>query len=289
MEQLTWFHGPDRHAVFLDEAGTARSEAGDPFHGIVGRGMLELLEARGADPQQWLENAPRLFTPEVSDDEAVRLAELRAVAQLSETLSFGDSARCVRRYLERHCVEAAKAQAVEAWNVKEGHTSSVWKVTLLGAGLPLEFALNVGRDRVASAELRASSEQMKALLQSCPEIKMAPLLDIQTLVDDAGREVVVTRNAWVAGANEIHAVAADNPRGRAYILVDRFLTDAALPARIASVYGRRFDEAESRRIDVALDRFSELAAEALLNPPQLNLNNGDLVWDGQSAVVVAVS
>ncbi|MET0102602.1 MAG: hypothetical protein ABW078_12795 [Sedimenticola sp.] len=290
MEQLSWFYGPERHAFSLDEAGTARAGEGDPFHGIVGRGMLELLDARGADPQQWLENAHRLFCTEVGDHDAAGLTELRALAEQSGTLSFGDSACCVQRYLEQHCAEATREHMIEAWNIKEGHDSSVWKITIVGAdGLSLKLVLNVGRDYVASAELRKSSEQMRALQQRHPEIEMAPVLDIQTIVDDADREVVVTRNAWVPGAHEIHAVASDDPRGYDYVLVERFLTDAELPACIVSVFGRRFDETESRCIDAGLERFRELAEETLPNAPRINLNEGDLVWDGRSAVVVAVS
>jgi len=281
MTQLSWFFGPDKLPFVLDEAGVARAEAGDPFHGIVGRGMRQLLEQEGADPQLWVRNAPRLFS-----------SELAALAEQTETLSFGESADCVRLYLEQHCPRAEGVpSSIEAWNVKEGHTSSVWKVSILESDGETreEFALNVARDRTAGAELRASSEQMRAIFQRFPHINMAAVMDIQTVRSRRGLEVVVTRNEWVRRAHEIHAVLGESGRSRRYLLVERFLTDADKPAQIVSVYGRRFDDAECCRIAADIARFAEIASRALPRQPQLNLNDGDLVWDGCGAVVVATS
>jgi hypothetical protein len=290
MVPISWFFGPDREPFVLDDGGAVWAAAGMPFHGIVSRGTRELLQQAGVAPEVWLRNAHRLEAPE-QPGEGAELSRVRAAARLAGALSFGESAACVWRYLEQHCVAAGKAAEVEAWNIKEGHTSSVWGVSLRDAqGSLLKFIVNVARDRSASAELDASSKRLRQIRAGAPTVLLAEVEDIERVrvpLASGPAEVVVTRNEWLSGCQEIHAV--QEQRRSRYLLVERFLTMPDAPAHIVSIYGRRCSDAECRQIDSDIASFREQAAAVLQVPTELEVNDGDLVWNGSRAVVVATS
>jgi outer membrane lipoprotein SlyB len=71
-------------------------------------------------------------------------------------------------------------------------------------------------------------------------------------------------------------------------LVERFLPgEADAPAQIGGFRGRRVTEGEQREIDAAI----EAVCGASIDEQQIELevNDGDVVWDGTRAVVVAIS
>jgi hypothetical protein len=292
MLPIGWFHGPDREP-FAREGERVQAASGTPFHGIASRGMVELLIQRELAANVWSRNAHRLTsdTEEQRVEESEELAGLRAVARESGALSFAESAACVELYLERHCAAARTAERIEVWNIKEGHTSSVWRVACLdAAGDRLEFVVNVARDRSASAELERSSRRLQQLGESMPGLSLARVEDIQCLPGRSGEgtePVVVTRNQWVSDSQEIHAVRR---QGRIrYLLVERFLTAPDAPARITFVYGRRCTDAECQQIESDIAGFLAQAGTLVSPAPVLEVNDGDLVWNGSRAVVVATS
>ena len=288
---IDWFFGPDGHGFVLDSEGQPQSSVATPFHGIVGLGLRDLLFREGVPPDAWVNNAHLIFDEQVERAVTAELAMLRAYADECEALSFGDSAVAVRTYLEERWGDLA-ARA-EAWNVKEGHTSSVWNVMLdEQAEEPREFALNIGRDKAAGAELAATSGRMREIKARCSDIKMAAVLDIRSvrLMRRRGTvDVVVTQNEWVGDSCEIHALGNGGPSSGQYLLVDRFLTSDVVPARILSVYGRRCTDDERTQIERDLARFRHVACAAGVDAPVVDLTHGDAVWDGSGAVVVAVS
>lgn len=262
---VDWSYGPDAEPFALDDCGVPSSATGMPFHGIPGRGMAELMVRDGVPPGVWERHAHRIFAPPELDD---GLLALRTLATECGALSFADSCATVLVYLECQGV----AGSAEVWHLKEGHTSSVWKVTTADE----EFVLNVARDRAASDELRRTSIRMMEL-QGHAGVTMADVIDVGPV---APADVFVARNEWIHDALEVHQER--DPR-RPYLLVERFLTADDAPARIVSIYGRRCTQDEQRRIDEDLARFREVTGASL------DLGHGDVVWNGCEAIVVAIS
>jgi hypothetical protein len=293
--KINWFFGPHKQSFVLDENDEARAQSSVPFHGIVSRGMLALMHERGISPDVWRHHAHLVHLNGHDELCASRreLDLLRSLAAECKALSFGQSAACVQLYLEHHDPSACTSEgAAEVWSIKEGHTSSVWKITLPHpSGDETHFIVNVARDQAANAELEATFGRMQKIGLGCPDIKMAGAYDIQTVHLPHGHDVLdvtVTRNEWLRDAYEIHAMCDAHGRPRQYLLVEQFITAAETPAHIVSILGRRFTAAECRQIENDMARFVERASQVVA-APELNVNEGDLVWNGREAVVVAIS
>lgn len=289
-----FFFGPDMVEFVPSDKGTSKSDTGVPFHGIISRGLLNRMIEKKVGNEVWYQNAHRLdtlvFEKESSDADASMLGKL---ANECRVLSFGQSAFCARLFIENHCKEMNKFDDAdcEIWNIKEGHTSSVWKITILNPQDSREhqFVINVARDYEAGVELETTSEKMKAIAEHCPDINIAKVLDIQKIplnYNEALVEVVVTKNEWIENSYEIHA-AKDKLDGKEqYVLVERFLTKEESPSQITSIYGRRFSTEESIRIRRDIESFLNRASS--FASTSLNINEGDVVWNSQNAVVVAI-
>lgn len=283
-------HGPDRVPLHEGDDGQLTSALGIPFHGIASRALLPWLERLPDGGAVWERTAHLLHHGrERGSDE---LTALRAEAHRRGVLSLTESCRAAQRYLEERIGEAVGDAHVELWNTKEGHTSSVWVVSIRSRdGEAVDrFVLNVARDRVASAELRKSSERLAELARRHPELPLARVLEIAEV--SVGREsgelaVVVTRNELVEDSLEIHPLPPDQGGERRYAIVERFLTAERSPAAVRAVRGRALGEAEAELVDGCIERVRATSAPDLRI--ELDVHEGDLVWNGREAVVVAVS
>ncbi len=295
--EAAYFYGPDKIPFRPDPEGGAADVAAPlrPFHGIISRGLLAQAVRLGLTPPTWHEYAHRLNQAGPPGTRPDLLTRLEAAARECEVLSVEQSARCAKTYLEQYLNGPGMAEGVgaELWNIKEGHTSSVWKASLSGPpGLPdASFIINVARDREAGLELKKASEKMQAIAQKCPGINAAGVYDIAGVeLDYFDRliKVVVTRNEWIADSYEIHRIAGPTKtRPEQYALVERFLTSENNPAHISSINGRLFSDAERRKIKRDVRFFLKNASKTA--PVQVNINEGDVVWNGRRAVVVAIS
>lgn len=274
--EISFAHGLDRTP--FDVRPDAQVVAADaiPFHGIVPRGLRSWLDARGSDgPQVWERNAHRLH--DHGSEVTAELRELRRAAGRLGVLSFGQSALAAAGYLKR-----LAGNRGEMWYIKEGQISSVWVAAIDGAAA---VVLNVARDRVAGDELRDSSHRMRLLAAAVPTVAVASVEDIATVGLDSAAgaaAAVVVRNALVERAVEVHRL----PNGLGYALVDRFVTDDDVPARIRAVRARVATGRERAAIDDTIARV--LAAARPDFPIGLDIDDGDVVWDGTRAHVVAV-
>jgi len=289
-----FFYGPDKIQFKLDDKEMVVADEATPFHGIISLGLLKFFEAEGLDPETWYKNAHNIGNyAGIDQDHDLNL--ILEHAFICQVLSFANSAVAVRCYIESYIGNTHTDQPIfcELWNIKEGHTSSVWKVSLksnLNYVID-EFVLNVARDEIAGADLKHTSEKMQAIAKEFPEIKIAEVFDIGTVeLDyfDKTIKVVVTRNEFIAGAGEIHCITEKKtgPSGQ-FILVERFLTSKDKPAHILSIKGRKFKEGETRKIEKEIGFFRESVSKIF--DTELNINEGDLVWDGQNAVIIAVT
>jgi hypothetical protein len=271
--RIRFFHGPDREEITVTTGGEVSGPSGAPFHGIAGRGLLPWLQRREAGAALRRRAAYVLEARPDAELDNDALA-LRAAARRTGTLRFGQSAFAAARQLGD--------TGGELWAVKEGHTSSVW----IASSASESFVVNVARDRAASRELRGSSLRLQALAAARPDLPLAAVLAVESVdLSDVGvtDAVTVTRNTLVESALEIHALPDDGGYG----LVERFLSGIPdAPAHIRAIVGRRVSEDQRTCIDTLI---AAVRAESVDGAPvQLEVGDGDVVWDGERAVIVAI-
>ncbi|MYN11754.1 hypothetical protein GSY71_01110 [Pusillimonas sp. TS35] len=265
------YHGPDR-------IGTATDDG--PFHGIVPRSLIG-----GVDHDKWQRYAHQLFDQAIGAN--ADLALLRLSALQHHVLSFQQSAQAARRFVETrldlhggHC---------DLWNIKEGHTSSVWHVAAGDGHSSEEFILNIARDDAAGRELARTAEIMQTIAACHPELAMAKVEDVVGVeIDYFGQpaSITVTRNELVRDALEIH-LGRDRRTGRPkHVLIERFITDPERPCEIVDIAGRVMTDAECHQLTADLAAFLDTASQ--IASVDVDINDGDLVWDGNRAVVVAI-
>jgi hypothetical protein len=248
------------------------SDRGRPFHGIAPLGLIAWLDEQRDGPGLWLRCAARLFAVlDESDDLDPGLLAVRDAAQRAGVLSFNQSAQVALDYIGQYA--AGAYDVVRLWATKEGHLSSVWEVDFRGGP---RFVLNVARDSTAaSVELDRTSRILRSLTDRA-EVGVAEVEDLGQWGVKDHDPVTVTRNRLVSPALEIHR------NGDEFMLVSEFLTDEGDPARIRAIRGRRATAAQASAIH---------AASAVLAGVDIavEIDDGDLVWDGERPVLVAVS
>jgi hypothetical protein len=253
-------HGPDRQPMALGPDNYLVCRSGVPFHGVPSRAAVDWLRAEGTE---WFDAHQR-------GRPSAALGELHV-------LSLTESAQIATRALHR--LVGAADDGAELWNIKEGHTASVWFVTFADGG---SCVLNVGRDPLASSELAMVTERLRAM--PAESVRVAGVLDgfwvdPPAAVEGGGTPpVYVAIQELIADAFEIHRI-----EGR-YALVERFITDPLVPSRITSVRGRWTTADEADRIDAVCDEFERVGGPLGLS---LTVNDGDLVWGASTPVVVA--
>lgn len=279
---VEFLYGPDGVPFHLLDGETVVDGTGRiPFHGIISRGLLARLQQAPEPLDPWDELGHLLH-----DETAVSSSELdrwRRTAADCGVLSFAQSAVCIRNYIER-CAPARTR--CELWNVKEGHTSSVWRVRLGDETTREEFAVNLARDRPAGEELERTSETMRRIAEFWPAANLAKVFEITSVRPTATAEpVVITRNEWIPDSHEIHRLPGSGTEPGPLVLVERFLTEDSAPSRIRRLVGRRLKSAECEQVEEDLREFLARTAPLAV---QVDMNEGDLVWNGQRAIVIAI-
>ena len=290
-----FFFGPDKIAVEVRATGEAVSDLGVPFHGIISRGVMQRAGNRECSTA-WLAHAHRIHDGTRAED--AELVALRDNARECAMLSFGQSATAVQRYVQGYCdvIGTSGEASCDLWNVKEGHTSSVWRAALTSETTVEEpvFAVNVARDREAGLELAATAETMKEIAARCADINMAKVLDLASVaidMDGESIEVPVTRNEWIHDAYELGCLATngDDAENTRYVAIDRFLTVPERPSHICSVRGRLLAANECRVVAHDISTFLSAARSACVDRAvDIDINDGDVVWNGRRAIVVAI-
>jgi hypothetical protein len=65
------------------------------------------------------------------------------------------------------------------------------------------------------------------------------------------------------------------------------LTKEDNPSQITSIYGRKFTKKESIKIKRDIDFFLNKASRFV--PTEIDINHGDLIWNGEGVTIVAIS
>jgi len=292
-------HGPEAMPFFIDGSGGVIDAAERiPFHGIISRALLD--HARGVTDvlSDWGSFAHRLDGIENAKD-GPEVAAWRSAARCCGVLSFAQSTAAACAYAERLArpadavrlfglaIASGEEPAISLWNVKEGHTSSVWRARLECAAGAAECAINVARDPVAGRELQRTSRIMRRIARAWTEANLACVRDIASVrLPSVADPVVVTCNDWIADAHELHRLSRPGEKNEGpLVAVERFVADEGEPAHIRRIVGRQLSEAEAAGVEIDLAEFLAHGAEFAV---RLDINDGDLVWDGRRAIVVAI-
>jgi hypothetical protein len=288
--KFQFYFGPDKIPFRLDEKGMVEKNSTMPFHGIISKGIISEIVSEKMNSEMWHRYAP--FIEQKSDKIDSGMFEFNSLINKYKILSFGQSAWAAQKYLKEKCLKDAINEDldIEIWNIKEGHTSSVWKITVNNTTEKEDFVLNIARDLESSKELKETSEKLRAIIKSFSDINIAKVIDIACVKDELlPFEVTVTRNEWIDNSFEIHKRTNRETKKEELLLVERFLTDDKKPSRITSVVGRIFSNKEADKIKKDIDEFLTKAMTCLPEMPELTINEGDVVWDGEKAVIVAIS
>jgi hypothetical protein len=274
-------YGPDR--LPLEESADATAARWDyrPFHGIV---SLGLRAHPVCTPERWRAAAPLLDSALGADDALAEAA--RGCGVLSFDQSLAAAAHAAREYGEGVSV-------VELWNLKEGHTTSVWRATYASDdGVTRHVVLNVARDDVASRALQQASAAYVELAERAPDAAAATVLAAwQLRRAGPGAPVTVVAQAWVDDAYEINALPVGADARVQLVAVERFLTDPVEPARIRSVRGWRLTAEEHEHVGARMALLLRLGArrdgDGTWRLPTFAVDHGDWVWQDGRAVAVA--
>ncbi|MGV8964489.1 MAG: hypothetical protein ACOH2V_14060 [Candidatus Saccharimonadaceae bacterium] len=272
------------------ENGIVECYSAIPFHGIISRGLLRKFIEYNLDALVWQQYAHQLFDSNPISDIS-ELEEIKKHSLKCMVLSFAQSSFCVKKYVE-HLLEVGNIDdaQIELWNIKEGHTSSVWKVSIILQKTTEVFIVNVARDHDAGIELKESSEMLKKISDQFPDINLAKVYDIYTLNETSlPSEVVITRNEWIPDSFEIHKRVNKQTEEEELLMVERFVTNQNNPSQITSVLGKVFGPSDALKIKNEITDFLNKATTCLTAKPEININDGDVVWNGKRAVIVALN
>lgn len=308
MIPLRLLYGPFRLSV--SPSGVANPRGGDevvPAFVTLPRGLFPCAEARGPGAiAEWNRVAPALETILPSIRAGGRpfgpLAAWIEASVQAGVLTWQESAGACREFLtalaaRRDLCDACglppadRWTAAECWQVKEGHTSSVWGllITARGAG-PTPLCVNVARDAVASRELAGTSERLRELHARDPG-HVAAVHAIWQVESPAGAgALTVTVQEWVPG-RELHVPAGD---ANGLLEIAWFLGPAPGGAGPQRVLGRRLTAEEQDRVArqalAFLERHAVWSSDgSTVEVPAIEVNEGDAVWADGRFVVVAVS
>ena len=286
------------------------------FHGILPRGCIEMGGLLGLDHEAWpwmgafLELTLGDATGERQACVGAAIADgLRTLEAVLGELPPALDAEQGRRWLDAAIATGfvSHAEARElvkrllcdcgahepvARCLKEGHTSSVWRVEAgVVPGMPA-LAVLVPRDRVGGSELESTTGEMERLARLQPA-SVASVRERRRLSRRHDRPVPIVVMDWVHGARELHVVRSPEERRGCVVAVSEFLN--AAPAEGVGQWARVEDSVDSGGLWRSIVELrTELAFlsgpdAGLVTLPAFEPNEGDLVATNDGVAVVGCS
>jgi hypothetical protein len=186
----------------------------------------------------------------------------------------------------------------ELWSVREGHTSSVWRVELRSRAhrTAAVLGLNVARDQDSAKELLSTSQEMRRLHSLDPATVLGVLAEETVEIRSAGGQIrlPVVAVPWIERARELQVVRDTEARSGRFIAVDEFVPrhngDPAGRQRASGqLLSPGFSEAlwrDQLSCRVRLTRFDD---DLTATTPFFEINEGDLVLDANVIKAISVS
>ncbi|MDX6573169.1 MAG: hypothetical protein QOC86_2325 [Gaiellales bacterium] len=280
MSRLTIRHGPRATRVWTGPLGDPPPvTAFGPHHGVLPL-ALEPLSRIGLDGRAWAELSPvlegmldgRLGSTPSGELSSTLVEGVARAARAAGVRTYAESLRTALDYTLR-IADVEAAAEVELWSVKEGRSSSVWRVSLDQHVI----ALNVARDDIAAGELTEMGRELIDLHA------LDPLGVVEVL--DIAPDVLACR--WLEG-RELHVVERGEGRGLFIAVED----SASARGHRLMLMGRQGVPASNMLWSswlAALVRQSTVDEHGRYHRPRVEVNEGDLMLVNEQPVLVALS
>jgi len=327
------WHGPQCDPLLLrgkDKVDTGNTPI--PYFGIISRGLLNRLSEikPQGHPNEWSTIAPwfefdhpwflnkNLKTKTITFKDPIKrqLNNWFMAAKDCNFVSVQESAYLCKKFLLKSLTGKNKVSlsgicryfglkdgfsnnidTVNIWLVKEGFTSSVWRVEINSevSNSQLVLCMNVARDIDASVELASTYQHLLSLYQKDPLHIAQPFgIDfIRAYSWDKSVNIAVTVHSWVEG-HEIHVKKYRDNNIAKFILVKWFLPENGNQGKQSQIVGRELTQLEH---DHFWEKYLAFLAkhatidrnEKKISVPRLELNEGDIIWNDKDLFVIAIS
>lgn len=275
-------------------------------HGIISEGLLEKFVQEKLDLKLW-DSYVSYLNGDLHEIDNALLLKMQGLSLSTRTLHFNHSTICAIASVSKYIIDNYYSDEVitEIISLQEGHISSVWKVNITDSNNKLleSFILNIARDAAAGVHLRTISELMEQIRENYLDVSIARVYAIDTVeIEYFGEliEVVVTRNEYINGAKNIFIMDRDGFEKPQYYIAEKFLDSS--PGVTKKVLARPATDIIIDEINRTIDRVTDYSLNGIFaspnlpvyNPdgsyaPKLDINRGDLVWDGEKVIVVWLS
>ncbi len=314
------------HAIFNTDLPVLNELYQDhniPFFGILPKSLLSVAYEKEnfLNVDQWL----RLFINlEILLDDHYNNDVLLDKLLLQEDLDFGINLyeqnkvnsftnslllclKCVRQLIilnsqndkseEFRIVNIRQLQTVTVSFIKEGHTSSVWKLDLdYKDGETTSFCFNINRDKSASKELKLTHSILSNLYNCVPDQVAKPILLLEGSIEGFSflKGNCVFIQEWIEGL-ELHVRGYQDDEPLELIVIENFISPIEKQdhGTVNQVLGRKLDHTESNEFWTQYLKFVITTAKKDANQkikiPIVDLNEGDIVWDTHSSKMVVVA
>lgn len=275
-------------------------------HGIISEGLLKRFLEEKLDLKLW-DNYVSYLNGDLNELDNELLLKIQDLSLSAGTLHFNHSTICAMESVSKYIIDNYHSHEIitEIISLQEGHISSVWKVNITDSNNKLleSFILNIARDYAAGVRLRSISELMKEMRENYSDVSVAGVYSIDTVeIEYFGEliEVVVTRNEYINGAKNIFIMDKDEFEKPQYYIAEKFLDSS--PGATKKVLARPATDTIIDEINRTIDCVTDYSLNGVFAPPnlpvynpdgsyapKLDINRGDLVWDGEKVIVVWLS
>jgi hypothetical protein len=270
-----------------------------PYFGIVPRALMQ--EAAGLACEEWLAIAGGLEAKRrgLPVEHGARIGQWHTHHDDHDVASWQACRDACTRYLERLLRDSTLRSLMpglpprdapwQLWQIKEGHTTSVWRASALAGDARQALCINVARDRSASLELQCCAELLMRWRKR-DSVHIAPLHRIDCIEVREGLRgfgLTATAGAWIEG-RELHV---EQEHARLQIIeVDRFVCDGRCRPQLMA--GRRLSTDDTRDLlqqwrRLVIRHAAACPGQPTVLAPRFDFEDGDLVRAGRRLIAIA--
>lgn len=297
-KDITFYFGLDKVPLIIEQSIFTENRL---FFTVISKGLMPHLSLT---PAKWAKIAPELDEiivgrKSIKDDGLLAACHELGVMTVLDTISI------IRQYLqlnlqalvEKICKKKSlNITSVKVLFIKEGCTSSVWKVSLTvsGESSAMYFVLNVGRDRIANEDLWVTSTVMENIQRLIPEAPLAYVYSKQRLkIEEIAYDVVITANKWIEDGEELSLVKNMDSEKQFLFAIHEFVIDKNT-GRVNQFKGRSLSEQESTSVWKKIRKLQScltnlVSEQKLAELPRFEINEGDVLWTGKEIAFVGFS
>lgn len=263
-------------------------------HGIISEGLLEKFVDENLDLKVW-DSYVSYLNDDLHEIDDELLLKIQNLSLSTRTLHFSHSTICALESVSKYITDNYHSNEIitEITSLQEGYISSIWKVSITNSNNKhLEsFILNIARDYSGGLHLRSISKLMEEIREKYIDISISRVYSIDNVkIEYFGQviEVVVTRNEYINGAKNIYFMDRDEFGKPQYYIADKFLaSDLESQGPTKKVLAKFATDTINNEINRTIARVTNYNSNGIY--PKLDINRGDLVWNGEKVVIVGLS